>query len=192
MPSSVRFGMRPRIATARSNSSRLSPCSAASSGVTLLRFSNVIVEEERRRPAGNAGRRPAVRIYVSLQGADQAGKEGLPVGAAEERVGGVLGVRHQPQDGAGLVEDAGDRTGRAVEIVVVAELPRRAAIAKGDETALLEPIERVGISGVAAIVMRHRHADRLAGGIAAGKDRLIVLDAQMHVLAGEAEGAVRQ
>src|SRR5579872_4524959 len=36
MPSSVRFGMRPRIATARSNSSRLSPISAASSGVMLL------------------------------------------------------------------------------------------------------------------------------------------------------------
>src|SRR5712671_373819 len=36
MPSSVRFGVRPRIATARSNSSWLSPWSAASSGVTLL------------------------------------------------------------------------------------------------------------------------------------------------------------
>src|SRR5438552_14099368 len=36
MPVSVRFGARPRIATARSNSSWLSPCSAASSGVTLL------------------------------------------------------------------------------------------------------------------------------------------------------------
>ena len=36
MPSSVRFGVRPRIATARSNSSPVSPCSAASAGVTLL------------------------------------------------------------------------------------------------------------------------------------------------------------
>ena len=36
MPSSVRFGVRPRIATARSNSSSVSPCSAASAGVTLL------------------------------------------------------------------------------------------------------------------------------------------------------------
>src|SRR6266540_2321057 len=36
IPSSVRFGVRPRIAQARSNSSPLSPCSAASSGVTLL------------------------------------------------------------------------------------------------------------------------------------------------------------
>src|SRR5579864_3617696 len=36
MPSSVRFGTRPRIATARSNSSPVSPCSAARAGVTLL------------------------------------------------------------------------------------------------------------------------------------------------------------
>src|ERR1700739_2190894 len=36
MPSSVRFGVRPRIAQARSNSSALSPCSTARSAVTLL------------------------------------------------------------------------------------------------------------------------------------------------------------
>src|ERR671938_603751 len=108
MPSTVGFGMRPRIAMARSNSSRLSPCSAANSGVTLLRFSNVITEEERRRPGGNAGRRPAVRIYASLQCADEAGEEGLSVGTAEQRVCRVLRVRHQPQHCARLVEDAGD------------------------------------------------------------------------------------
>src|SRR3954471_12586962 len=36
MPSSVIFGVRPRIAQARANSSALSPCSAASSAVILL------------------------------------------------------------------------------------------------------------------------------------------------------------
>src|SRR3954468_7949552 len=35
-PSSVRFGVRPRMLQARANSSPLSPCSKASSGVTLL------------------------------------------------------------------------------------------------------------------------------------------------------------
>ena len=40
--------------------------------------------------------------------------------AAEERIGRVLGMRHQAEDGAGVVEDAGDRAGRAVEIVAVA------------------------------------------------------------------------
>src|SRR5258708_4693898 len=36
MPSSVRFGVRPRIATARSNASALSPISASRWGVTML------------------------------------------------------------------------------------------------------------------------------------------------------------
>src|SRR3954451_22525059 len=36
MPSSVRFGVRPRMAQVRANSSALSPGSAAHSGVTLL------------------------------------------------------------------------------------------------------------------------------------------------------------
>src|SRR5882672_4496486 len=36
MPSSVKFGVRPRMAHARANSSALRPCSAASSAVTLL------------------------------------------------------------------------------------------------------------------------------------------------------------
>src|SRR6516225_2409465 len=36
IPSSVMFGVRPKIATARSNSSLLSPCSAAIAAVTLL------------------------------------------------------------------------------------------------------------------------------------------------------------
>ena len=35
-----------------------------------------------------------------LQGADKAGKEGLPIGAAEERIGSVLWMRHQAEDGA--------------------------------------------------------------------------------------------
>src|ERR687884_147677 len=42
-PSSVRFGVRPRIAQARANSSAESPCSAASSGVMLLPRSPIIL-----------------------------------------------------------------------------------------------------------------------------------------------------
>src|SRR5271165_794870 len=39
-PSSVRFGTRPRIVMARSNSCSVDPCSAASSGVILLPFTS--------------------------------------------------------------------------------------------------------------------------------------------------------
>src|SRR5205807_9045300 len=181
MPSSVSFGMRPRIAIARSNSSALSPCAAANSGVTLL--PPVIRYPERGVPpaCGRDGRGPNPPPR-SLQRADEAAKEGLPVGAAEERVGRVLGMGHQAQDRARLVKDTGDRAGRAVEIVIVAQMSRGAAITEGDETALLEPIERVRIGGIAAVVMRDGHADRLTRRVAAGENRLVVLDAQMDVL----------
>src|SRR5436305_4022 len=180
MPSSVRFGVRPRIATARSNSSRLRPISAASSGVTLL------------PPIMRRTHNPERGAEGSLQGADEAGEQALAVGAAEERVGGVFRVRHQPQDGAGLVEDAGDRASRSVDVVRVGQFAGGAAITEGDPTLAFEPVERLGVSGVVAVVMRGRHPDRLAGGIAAGEDRLVVLDPQVHVAADEGQGAVGQ
>src|SRR5271163_393376 len=46
-PSSVGFGTRPRIATTRSNSASVRPCSAASAAVTLLRL---IADRGGRRP----------------------------------------------------------------------------------------------------------------------------------------------
>ncbi len=54
IPSSVMFGVRPRIATARSNSSAVSPCSAASSAVMLLpRFNTAAhISLSPRRPGG--------------------------------------------------------------------------------------------------------------------------------------------
>src|SRR3954453_2717020 len=82
-PSSVRFGSRPRITQARANSSALNPCSAASSGVTLL---------------------PVTRIRPSSQRPCQPGEEGAPVCTAQQRVGRVFRVGHQPQHGAGFVE----------------------------------------------------------------------------------------
>src|SRR6476659_9889564 len=42
-PSSVRFGVRPRMAQARADSSALSPTSAASSGVALLPWLFMII-----------------------------------------------------------------------------------------------------------------------------------------------------
>src|SRR5215472_672941 len=68
---------------------------------------------------------------ASLQGANEAGEEGLPIGAAEERIGSILGMRHQAEDRAGLVEDAGDRMRRAVEIFCLRHLAIRSAIAEG-------------------------------------------------------------
>src|SRR3984893_35763 len=65
MPSSVRFGVWPRIAMARSNSSRLSPCSAARSGVTLL---PVFIDARHHR---RAARMLCVLRDAPLRGAPQ-------------------------------------------------------------------------------------------------------------------------
>src|SRR5260370_499500 len=112
-----------------------------------------------------------------LQRAYQPVEEGLAVGAAEHGVGGILRMRHQGEDGAGLVEDAGDRARRAVEVCFLATLAARSAVPEGDEATRFEPVECLGICGVIAVVMRDRHPNRLAGFIAASKDRLVVLDA---------------
>ena len=58
---------------------------------------------------------------ASLQRADEAVEQAASVGSSQQRVGGVLGMRHQPQDGAAVVEDAGDGAGRAVEVVGVGQ-----------------------------------------------------------------------
>ena len=114
-------------------------------------------------------------------------KNAIAVGAAEIRIGGVFGVRHQAEHGTALVEDAGDRMRRAVEVGVLVEAAVGRAVTKGDASLAFEPVERVGGGGVVAVVMRHRNSDRLPGVIAASEDRLIVLDAQVHVAAGKLE-----
>src|SRR4051794_37915431 len=80
MPSSVRFGVRPRIVQARANSSAPSPCSAASSGVILLPF---ILHRGRRRLARLLA---GALCKASLQRPRQPRKEGAPLGAAEQRI----------------------------------------------------------------------------------------------------------
>ncbi len=100
------------------------------------------------------------------------------------------GIR--PEHRAVWLEDAGDRAGRAVEIVRLGEAAVGGAIAEGDQALAFEPVERIGVGGVVAVVMGDRHPDRLAGIVAAGKDRLAVLDPQMDVAAGKAHRPVRQ
>src|SRR6266568_7999237 len=191
MPVSVRFGVRPRIAQARSNSSRLRPSSAASSAVTLLPI--MLFRERGRLARMRPGRPRSDRdVGASLQRAHQAVEKRAAVGSAEQRVGRVLGMRHQAEDRAAVVEDAGDGAGRAVEIVRLGEHARGPAIAECDKAAIFQPVEGRRIGGIAAIMVRHRDAYGLAGGVAAGKDRLAVFDAQMDVAAGEGERAVRQ
>ena len=77
------------------------------------------------------------------------------VGRAGQRLDGVLGVRHQADDVAGRVGDAGDVAVRAVRVDVDVA---------GDDPALgLELVEGALVGDVAALAVLQRDDDLLAG-----------------------------
>ena len=80
-------------------------------------------------------------------GFQQAFEQPPPVGAAVRRLDRPLGVRHQAEHVAGIVEDAGDPPRRAVDLVEVAER---------DPAFALEPVERRFVGLVIAVVVRDR------------------------------------
>ncbi len=111
------------------------------------------------RPARPAPlKRPAARPAPSA--AAETGEEPRAVGAAVRRVGRALGVRHQPEHPPVRREDAGDVARRAVGVVDVAE---------GDAVLALEPVERVGVGEVVAVVVGDRQPD----GLAAARSRAV-------------------
>ena len=110
----------------------------------------------RRRVTTRApiSRRSAARRLTGdgASGADrlqQALEQPPPVGAAMGGFDHALGVRHHAEHVAGLVDDAGDVARRSVDGAGVAE--RDAAFA-------FQPVERLGIGGVIAVVMGDRDA----------------------------------
>src|ERR1700744_3887886 len=99
MPSSVKVGMRSMISTAR--------------------LYSVLQRPTQRRGTGQPR---DLRYGRSCQCLDQAGEEWHAVERALQRMRRVFGMRHQPQHGLGLVEDAGDGTRRAVGVVPLLDL----------------------------------------------------------------------
>src|SRR5437879_63637 len=67
MPVSVRFGVRPRIAQARSNSSALSPNSPANSAVTLLRITAARMSRVLRDAPRRGAPQDEEDLYVALK-----------------------------------------------------------------------------------------------------------------------------
>ena len=87
----------------------------------------------------------------------------LAVGRAEQRLDGVLRMRHQAQHVLGAVEDAGDVARRAVGVVASSSVAVGAAIAERDLAVRLRARSSVSLVGeVIAVVMRDRHAEHLA------------------------------
>ena len=91
-------------------------------------------------------------------------------------------MRHQAEHvAAGSAQDAGDVGRRAVRVVDVAQ---------GDPVLVREPLQRVGVGEVVAVVVRHRESDALAGGVSAGERARGRRDLQLDRAADEAELAV--
>src|SRR6185437_3066190 len=92
-----------------------------------------------------------------------------------------LGVRHQAEHVARIVEDSGDLAGRAVAIFEIAE---------GYPAFSLETVERCFVRLVIPVVVRDWEDDLLARVILSGEQALAVFDSQGHVTANELQPSV--
>ena len=98
---------------------------------------------------------------------EQRAQQHDAVVATEDGVAGPLGVRHQPDDVAGLVADAGDVVEAAVRVLHVA-----------DDDAVVGPElgQRLGVAHVVALEVVDRDAQHVAGARRAREHRRVRLD----------------
>src|SRR6185312_15636236 len=176
MPSSTIVGSRPMILSRRWYSSGARPCSATTWGVIVGSLGSF---------TGGFFSAAMVTTKYSREGLDDAFEQCLAIGAAEHRLGGVLGMRHQPHHRLGLVEDAGDVADRTVGIAAAIHGAVGRAVAERDLAAILQALQRVVVGEVVAFGMGHRDLDDLARLVAVGEQALAGLDLEMHVGADE-------
>ena len=120
-----------------------------------------------------------------LQMRHQAREQAAAVGAAHDVFDMVFRMRHHAEHIAALVDDAGDRFRRAVDVGVLVDHAVGGAIAIEHPPLALEPLQGLFVGLVIALAMRDRHADDLTGIVAAGERRIGTFDPQMHVMADE-------
>ena len=108
----------------------------------------------------------------------EAGEQTAPVGAAHGGFDVVLGMRHHAEHIAALVEDAGDRIGRTVDVPARINLALRRHVAIEHPPLGLESRHRLGVSNVVSLAVRGRHADHLPGIVATAERRVGALDTQ--------------
>src|SRR5262249_44315262 len=107
MPSSVRVGARPINVRIRSYSSGLSPCSAASAGVTSGWLGSIDV--------GSA--QGAIRLLGgAIEVLRKPLEEPAPIGGAQRRFHVIFRVRHHAEHVAACVDDTRNRVGGAVDV----------------------------------------------------------------------------
>src|SRR6266852_2862029 len=115
MPSSVIFGSRPRICWMRAYSLRVTPCSAAISGVTRISVLAVAIFKSARR----IGNRSRCRLCGADERFNHRVENDQAVVRAERGFDGALGMGHQADDVAIAIADSRDVVNGAVGIAGV-------------------------------------------------------------------------
>ena len=105
-------------------------------------------------------------------------------------LGGALRVRHQPEHGAFLVDDARDVVQRPVGVGVLGDAPVLGAVAEDDLVLRAEPPQRLRVGVVLPLAVRDGHLEDLPGPHRARERGVRVLDAEMGRLAAVLEALV--
>ena len=175
MPSSVRFGSRPRNPTIRSYSSRRE----------AVAFENLGIDH-----AGCCCTKPSGRKRSPATINDIEDHEA--VDAAEERLARALGMRHHADDVARLVAEAGDGVDRSVRIPRIVQPPVGIGVAKDHLAVRFELAQQFRRREVVALAVADRNPQHLADAGRRRERRVDLLDADVHVLAAVLQPAVAQ
>jgi hypothetical protein len=117
----------------------------------------------------------------------ETGEETAAVGRAHARFNVIFGMRHDAEHVAALVDDAGNRVGRAVVIPRGIEGAVRRAVAKQHAALAFQASDGVRIGDIITLAMSGRHFYHFAGIVAAREGRIRTLNAQMNIAAEEAQ-----
>ncbi len=96
-------------------------------------------------------------------------------------------MRHHAEHVAALVDDAGDGIDGAIVVPVRIDHAVGRGIAEDHPALAFQPRDGLAVGDVVALAVRDRHADHLAGIVAAGEGRVGTLDPQINVMADEAQ-----
>src|SRR5260370_523656 len=117
-------------------------------------------------------------------------EQAAAVGAAHDIFDMVFRMRHHAEHVAALVDDAGDRLRRAVDVGAVVDHPFGGAVAIEHPPIAPELLQRLFYGSVVAFTMGDGSANDLPGVVAACEGRVGSFDRQMHIMADELQSRI--